>query len=205
MPNRILRSSLGALAFAACLICGGPAQAVFYGNDFDPVGPVSFSGHALWQFDDACQTPGMHSAATCHLALLSATVDLTAGAGNSGHLDFASRLPAASQLLDFFIDSSGLLEGIDTDLIGWVFAAPCAGTVCSQPWWIQWQAFNDPVFLYTGNCSDESCTPFGSSQGAAFNVTFTRLTLAVPEPGTLGLLLAALGGGWWARRRKTAA
>jgi hypothetical protein len=204
MPNRTLRASLGALAFAACMICGGPAQAVFYGNDFDPIGPLSFSGHALWQFDDACQTPGMHSAATCHLALLSATVDMTAGVGNSGHLDFASRLPATSQLIDFFIDSSGLLEGIDTNLIGWVFPAPCAGTLCGTPWWIQWQAFSDPVFLYTGNCDGpNSCVPNEFSQGAAFNVTFTRLV--VPEPGTLGLLLGALGAGWWARRRKPAA
>jgi PEP-CTERM motif len=207
MPNRTLRASLGALAFAACMICGGPAQAVFYGNDFDPISPLSFSGHATWSFDDACQTPGMHNASTCHLALLSVTVDMSSGPGNTGHLDFASRLPATSQLIDFFIDSNGLLEGIDTQLIGWVFPAPCAGTLCGTPWWIQWGAFNnDPVFLYTGSCDGPlSCNPDENFSGEATHVTFTRIGAVVPEPATLGLLLGALGAGWWVRRRKPAA
>ena len=74
MPNRIFRTFFGALTFAAFMICGGPAQAVFYGSDFDPVGPVSFSGHGLFQFDDAClATPGLHSASSCHLMLVSAS------------------------------------------------------------------------------------------------------------------------------------
>ena len=199
------RAVLGALAASATLTFAGLAHAVFYGNDFDPITPLSFSGHALWQFDDACQTPGFHSASTCHLTLLSATVDMTAGPGNSGHLNFAPVLPATSQLIDFFINASGLLEGIDTNLIGFVFPAPCTGILCGTPWWIQWGVFSDgdPVFLWTGSCS-EGCSPDSTFSGEAIHVTFTRLG-QVPERGTLGLLLGALGAGWLTRRRKDVA
>src|SRR5207237_10583797 len=96
-----LRSLLGILAASATLTFAGLAHAVCYGNDFDPIGSLSFSGHALWSFDDGCQTPGFHSASASHLTLLSATVDTTAGPGNSGHLNFAPVSPVHSHLSDF--------------------------------------------------------------------------------------------------------
>jgi hypothetical protein len=62
----------------------------------------------------------------------------------------------------------------------------------------------DPAFLYTGFCEDiESLggCEVETTSDPATNLTFTR----VPEPGTLALLLGALGGGWLARRRRKAA
>jgi len=34
--------------------------------------------------------------------------------------------------------------------------------------------------------------------------TYNVVGATVPEPGSLGLLLGALGAGWWMRRRKVA-
>jgi hypothetical protein len=206
MPNRIFRTSLATLAFAACMICGGPAQAVFYGNDYDPVGPLTFNGHAVWQFDDACLAgDGFKSAATCHLTLMSATVhmhDLQSTADLTfGTFDF-------THMIDLLI-VGGELAGIDSHLIGPSFVTD-DGSSLFGPWWLQWStdlaalAAHDPVGIFTGNCP-EGCSPNGSPEAIAFIVTFTRIGAVVPEPGTLGLVLGALGAGWWARRRKTAA
>lgn len=195
MLNRIFRTSLGALAFAF-IICAGPAQAVFYGSDFDPTGPVSFNGHGLFQFDDAClATDGFHSAASCHLSLLSATIHMHDSL-NSADLSFG---PDVLHMFDLII-FGGNLVGIDTGLIGPSFVTN-DGSSLFGPWWIQWESgFSDPVNLFTGSCP-EGCFPNDVPTAIALHVTFSR----VPEPGTLGLLLGALGAGWWVRRRKDAA
>jgi hypothetical protein len=205
MPNRSFRTFLGALTFAAFMICGGPAQAVFYGSDFDPVGPVTFSGHGLFQFDDAClASNGLHSAASCHLMLVSATIHMHDSL-NSADLAFG---PDVLHMIDLII-FGGNLVGVDTGLIGPSFVTDDASSLFG-PWWLQWQsgfspllADTDPVNLFTGSCS-EGCSPNGSPAAVALHVTFTRVGQAAPEPGTLGLLLGGLGAGWWVRRRRKA-
>ena len=199
MSTRILRNSLATLATAATLTLGGLANAAFYSSSFDPPGPLSFTGTGLFQLDDACLlTDGFYSAAACNLTLLSATIDMTDTVSlDTGHLDFASVLPNTADMLDLFI-SGGELVGIDTGLIGWEFPSPCTGTLCGDPWWIQWgSGFTDPVYLYTGSCDGEPCFADLTTSTVATHVTFTR----VPEPGTISLLLAALGFGWFFRRR----
>jgi len=202
MSTRILRNSLATLATAATFALGGFANAAIYSSSFDPPGPLSFSGVGLFQLDDACLAfaDGMYGAALCNLTLLSATVDMTdTVSSDTGHLNFAAVLPDTAHMIDLVI-SGGELVAVDTGLIGWAFPAPCSGTLCGDPWWIQWGSnFNnvDPVFLHTGNCDGEACFPDQQAFAVANNVTFTR----VPEPGTMSLLVAALGLGWFFRRR----
>lgn len=205
--------ALASLAAAATLLFGGIASGAFYSSSFDPPGPLNFSGTGLFQLDDSCLlSDGFYTASECHLTLLGATVDMTdTGTTDTGHLDFGLLLPDSGDMIDLFING-GDLVGVDSGLIGWTFASPCTGTLCGNPWWIQWQSgISDPVFLYTGTCNSfdrlsastdavgPACSPFDNSAGEATNVTFTR----VPEPGTLALLVSALGAGWLARRRKT--
>jgi hypothetical protein len=199
MSIRILRNSLATLATAAALALGGHANAAFYSSSFDPPGPLTFSGTGLFQLDDACLAfaDGIYNAALCNLTLLSATIDMMDTVSlDTGHLNFAGVLPDTANMIDLVI-SGGELVAVDTQLIGSAFPAPCTGTLCGDPWWIQWGSnFNDPVFLYTGNC-DGDCFPNQQASAVAENVTFTR----VPEPGTMSLLVAALGFGWFFRRR----
>jgi hypothetical protein len=200
MSTRTFRNLLGTLLTATTLMLGGAANAAFYSSSFDPPGPVSFSGTGLFQLDDAClAADGFYTAAACNLTLLSATVDVTdTSTSDTGHLNFASLLPNIVSMVDLII-SGGNLVGVNTDLIGSVFASPCTGTICGEPWWIEWgtTSDSDPVFLFTGNCDGDSCFPAQTPIGTAFNVTFTR----VPEPGTLALLFVAGGLGWLVRRR----
>ena len=172
--HRLLVAALAApLLGLACL-----ANAAFYSSNFDPPGPLSFAGTALFQIDDGClgvANDGFHTAASCNLALLSATLSMTdIPTGDTGTLNFASVLPNTAGLIDLLI-SGGELAGINSDLIGFVFAAPCTGTLCGIPWWIQWQTTpTDPVFLYTGNCDGDFCFPNELASGVAGKCHFTR-------------------------------
>lgn len=202
MSTRILRNSLATLVTVATLAFGGLANAAFYSSRFDPPGSVSFLGNGLFRLDDACLlVDGPYSAAACNLTLLSATVELTDTiSGDTGHLDFASLMPDTADMFSLII-SGGELVGVNTFQIGEAFPFPCTGTLCGDPWWIEWSTTStDPVFLFTGNCDGNVCFADQTPLATAFNVTFTR----VPEPGTLVLLVAALAAGGLARRRAAA-
>jgi len=198
----MLRLLLTALA-ATLVAFAAPASAAVWSSDYDPPGAITFSGRAFFQFDDSClATDGFHSGASCNTVFLSATADLSeASTGATGHLNFASVLPNTADVFNIVIVNH-LLAGVDTGVIGFVFPGPCTLDLCGTPWWIQFESgFGDPVFLFTGSCEGDSCFAFDTPQGIARNVTFTR----VPEPGSLALILGALGAGWLSRRRKPAA
>jgi hypothetical protein len=201
MSKRVFQNSLATLVTVVALTFTGLASARFYDSSFDPPGPLTFSGTGRFYVDDACfAVDGSHLAAACNLTLISATVDMSNGT-DTAHLDFLSILPNTLDMIDLFI-SGGELVGVNTNAIGFVFPGPCTGTLCGDPWWVQW-GFTvdiDPVYLYTGNCDGEECFRNEQSSATAPNVTFTR----VPEPGTLALLLGALGIGGLMRRRSAA-
>jgi hypothetical protein len=114
---------------------------------------------------------------------------------------------------------NGALDGVDTFAMGSVHGS---STYSADNFWLQ---------FVSGFCPDDtgaSCPGLGpdasafvSYQPANSNsiytsnpavVTFggpcsspTNCSVSVPEPGTLGLILGALGGGWLARRRRGAA
>jgi len=203
MARKGLRGCIVALATAAAAILAGPAGAVHYSSGYDP---TIFSGTGLFQFDDAClATDGVKSGASCNASLISNITTITSP--GTGTLNFAPLLPDSVDIIDIVI-SGGTLVGVDTNLIGFVFASPCTGAACGVPWWIQWVSnqdfpFVDPqVNLFTGSCF-EGCFPDETPSGTAENVVFTRVE--VPEPGTLGLLIGAIGAGWFVRRRRRVA
>ena len=205
--NSKLRSSLIVLAAAAVLSIAGPACAGVWSADYDPVGEITFNGRAFFQFDDSCLAEdGFYSASSCHTVLLSATAEISDDSPATGHLDFASVLPDVANVQNIVIVDHAL-AGVDTNLIGFVFPDPCDGDLCGTPWWIQFESgFDDPVFLFTGPCPDgpSTCRPNEGPSGTAIHVAFARVDL-VPEPGSLSLILGALGLGWLVRRRKSAA
>ncbi|HEV8501119.1 MAG TPA: PEP-CTERM sorting domain-containing protein [Casimicrobiaceae bacterium] len=210
MTQPQIRLSLRIVAAAFAFTLAGLAQAVIFNSHFDP---LAFVGDGVFKFDDACLSREDGSYTDCNAQLLSASVDVTDYANTAhtivsgtAHLDFGAAPP--SSIFDVVIQG-GTLVGVDSDLIGFVFASSCSGDLCDgSPWWIQWQATPDPVFLYTGNCSGDSpllkvtrfeplgCSPDLQNPTIAFNVSFTR----VPEPGTLLLVAGGLFAAWRSRR-----
>ena len=199
MSKRVFKNSLATLVTVVALTFTGLASARFYDSSYDPPGPLTFSGTGRFYVDDACfAADGQYAAAACNLKLISASLDMSNGT-DSAHLDFVSLLPNTLDMIDLFI-SGGELVGVNTNAIGWVFPGPCTGALCGDPWWIQWGFNPDPVFLFTGNCDGDECFRNEQASSIADTVTFTR----VPEPGTLVLLLGALGIGGLMRRRTAA-
>lgn len=114
----------------------------------------------------------------------------------------------------------GQVLGIDSDILG-----PVSGTgvYSSDTFWLEFvtncdsdptcgglifpdlfqvtAVVTDPLAnLYMGTtCDGDACFPVSEpSRTTPGGLVFT----AIPEPGTLSLILGALGGGWLARRRK---
>jgi hypothetical protein len=224
MSRRALTAFLGVLA--AIMIA--PAQAKTVGSTFDP---TYFSGSGTFFVPDApsdCLTLGIglhyvnFPPASCTgVLLLSANVDVTDPNPGTNFADLSLPPPTPNQ---YSVAGMVLNPAADPIVVGFnTFLVPisetnCGGDLCSLNWYIQWFSgltFPNPenplnglaneVILWDQTCTQtdrgEKCGlpkpfPFG---GPATNVTFT------PEPGSLGLLLGALGAGWLARRRKPAA
>jgi len=207
------------------MLLGSTAQAsVFYDSNFDPPLPAfGFAGTARFQLADNCFTSSGFqyvntSSSSCTVSMISATVNLfTPSSGpptSTATLDFAPVLPNSIDIWGIDLDANLHLVGVDSFIIG-----PVTTTVppFTGNWWLQYDdgqghtppggpvlefgalSAPDPVNLYH-DCDD---LPPGRPclAGTAPNVTFS-LVQGVPEPGTLSLLLGALGGGWLARRRK---
>ena len=215
MSRKFLRMFL-CMAIAATV---GPAatlaRAAAYTSGWDP---VTSNGTALLTVGDNCLTQdgffevNGFSDSGCTVSLVSATVNLVDGL--AGTASFT--LGADTEDIWGIDVAGGVLVGLDTLPIG-------PGVVSENPdgnldgfWWIQWWdgvnslddgngPFTNTVSLeFTEPCDTDSGNPSGCTTvvSTATTVTFTQTT---PEPGSLGLLLGALGAGWWARRRKDAA
>jgi hypothetical protein len=148
--------------------------------------------------------------------LVSATVNLVDGSAT------ASFTLGADTVDIWGIDvRGGALAGLDTFPIGPGVVSDNSDTALNGSWWIQWwdgvysldygvgqETLINTVSLEKGETAPCGATPFVNGVqcsgvvSTALTVTFTQTT---PEPGSLGLLLGALGAGWWARRRKDVA
>jgi hypothetical protein len=153
----------------------------------------------------------------CVVSLLNADVTLTSvpETTDTAHLTFSDLGgPETGNIWGVDLAADGTLLGVDSFLIGPQFAPGGSNAIFGGPWWIQLDAgdgqappdsidpdatFTNTVLLFGGSCP-EGCFPDEVATYTA-NVVGNRFD-PVPEPGSLGLLLGALGAGWLARRRK---
>lgn len=218
--RRVAASSLLLLLTAA-------AQGAIYSGRFDPVGVPpdfpGFNGEAIFNVDNSCfdLSDGWHetnSSTSCGDAFMtSATVNLYEPEDTildpANRADFFTLTGSYSLLGVYIVD--GLLAGVDTDPLGPAFGSgdPDEHWTNSTPFWLQFESgclgdspmpgcfpsfltyssSSDPAYIYVGG------TDLANRSGPAV-VTFQ----AVPEPGTLSLLLGALGLGWLTRKRAVA-
>jgi hypothetical protein len=218
MSSRDLTTFLGVLA--AVMIWGAPAQAKVIGSSFDP---TIFSGVGTFFVPDppgsGCLTLGIgfhavNGANSCTgVVLEAASVTANDGLGDTYTLSLPPPTPAANAVTGMVLNpaASPIVVGFNTTEIP-ITQDSCSGPSCgTNSWDIQWvsglpsggggedirtffvqnplEGLDNQVLLYEN----------GSLVGTAANVAFT------PEPGSLGLLLGAVGAGWLARRRKAAA
>lgn len=218
-PLAYVCRTCSAAALALFLTATNAGASVVFRGAIDPIfglgiTGLSYSGEAFFNVADDClnaSQDGTHdpNADTCGgLTLLSASITLT------------NSVTLGTQTLTFWPDpfffppdpitayviQNGTLGAVDTLHIGEqiVDASPDVGY--SGPLWLQ--LFHTGVAgdglvgnatLFTGTCGIESCTEDGRQANTA-TVTITQ----VPEPGTLALLIVAIGAGWLVRRRQSA-
>ena len=211
----------------ACSIFGSGAQAGNIGGHWDPqfnatFSGTGFSGTITFFVPDPCligtpsSTVFINDTDACSLggmSLVSAQVDLYNWPNT---LDVISTIPFAPPvqspdpifgvLVQYSATGFGQVIGLDTDPIG----AQPSGVLPAQAPEFLYLAFSSGFFegpaagayLIGGDCPEgiDTCTPSGATevQSNPGTVAFT------PEPGSLALLVGALGAGWFARRRKAA-
>jgi hypothetical protein len=221
MARRVLVSTLS-------LLFGTAAHAGFYPGHIDPGGNgddiPGFNGDVVFDIPDNCITTdgagwkatdqNVGASSGCGSATVSGTIYL--------YSTSPSDPPSPGIVLDQFAlvngdllgiySINGQVRGIDSDPIG-----PESGssTYSGDLFWLQFVSGfcqigctppgdfdTDPAFLSV-NTIDNISAPGTVTFGARCETADPCLvTPSVPEPGTLALLLGALGGGWLARRRK---
>lgn len=214
MSSRGLTTFLGVLA--AVMIWGAPAQAKIIGSGFDP---NIFSGNGTFFVPDSCLTlntgfhalPGSCSGVLLESASLTAKDTDTTGLIVLGTVDLSLKAPdTGSDVTGMVLNSHAnpVVVGFNTIEIPMTVDG-CTGNLCGFSWLLEWVSglpvdeeydWQNPL---DGLNNHVNLFESGSLFGTASKVTFTNG--AVPEPGSLGLLLGALGAGWLARRRKAAA
>lgn len=200
------RAFLCAATAAACFHVASSAQAgIVYQGDFDP--PL-YGGTVFVDVDPSC-VPLPTTTVWVSVSSCGGPVDILSLVVNSvppgDQLTFAP--PTISNAVWGLYWDLGVLKGIDTSFISPQVSGPTTGSVFPSGglFAIQFQTNQDPdgnggppvANLY--QCSIELCGVFGGVPATQ------RAFVQVPEPASLGLMLAALGAGWLARRRKAKA
>jgi hypothetical protein len=225
MTNANFRRTLVGAAVAAALgVLATPASAAPFRGTFDP---TNFSGEYTINVSAGClaQANGWYAnAGICSATLLDAQADVTSSdvtPNFNGHLRFAPPVITSPSTLFGLYVYGGAIDSFDTTLIHHNVATSDA---TPHDWWIQ---FTSGHRCYGGPCVGPLGGPtdvqpegapgfdprlngvylYGVSTGAPLDRASylgpaVDIGGAVPEPGTLSLLLGALGGGWLARRRR---
>lgn len=202
-----LRISICAAAAAACFYVAGSAQAgLVYQGDFDP--PL-YGGTVFVDVDPLCVLGTGWISASC------GTIDILSLVVNNhpsqpvDQLTFAP--PTISNAVTGLYWLGGVLSAIDTILISPQVSGPTTGDLFTgSEYAIQFVSNQAPngnpqlapvtvLFECLDGCG--ILDPVGGIRNPATQQPFVR----VPEPGSLALMLGALGAAWLARRRKTTA
>ncbi|MET0682890.1 MAG: PEP-CTERM sorting domain-containing protein [Casimicrobiaceae bacterium] len=207
------RTVVGAAVATALGVLAEPATAAPYQGVFDP---VDFSGQYIINVNPTCLlTSGWHAnAGICAATLLSAYADVVSsapeGPNYTGRLTFAP--PAISSSLQLFgiYVYGGQIDSFDTAPL------PQQGESPSTPdnWFLKFTSGQAPC-SYPPCIGPDGALPFDPTlKGVYLSANFLGIIASaqyigravdiggIPEPGTLSLLLGAIGGGWLARRRR---
>jgi hypothetical protein len=223
------RVAVSTLFSAIALAYGTAAYGGFYPGHIDPGGTGTvpgFTGDAVFNIPSGCfSTDGTHfigSSSGCASATVySALIDLYTvdpadppTPPNDVVVGQFSLTPIDFWPISAIFVLNGGLAGVETGIMG-----PNAGTGgwSGRNFWLDFDcddcSFGDPAFIYiddpsiASNKSNPGIVTFGRQCSENANGAPVDCTVAqqAPEPGTLGLILGALGGGWLARRRKAKA
>jgi hypothetical protein len=196
------------------------------GGNFDNLG---FQGDGLFHIDDAClnlvgqilPNPATDCSDAGFDELTLSLYNFTDGPGTILEtVSFVPPLnPTIGALTVDFIVANNMIVGIDTGIFGPIVGGPVTGGTAPAPLplasnlWLRFTSnyvLTDPetheftykpeAFLYIGDdCHD---APSSCDISRPAQVTFTRVAPAVPEPGSIALLLAALGAAWLQSKRR---
>lgn len=213
--SSIVVALVGALGLAA------ETNAARYTGTFDPeTTQYKWSGTHEFDVGNACLSSNGWKAANdpytndCAVALTGGSLTVLDKIANVQEtIDFSGITPNFN-IWGIYVEGNEL-AGVDSDLIGQLFFD--TDPLDDFEWWLRWESGKAPTadyqanedggfygYSYTQNlidpvylsrCTDDECI---QPTGPADIVTFTR----VPEPGSLGLVGAALAGVWLARRRR---
>lgn len=205
-----LRRSLTGIAVAAALgLPTGAANALSYASFFDP---PDFEGNSTFFVADACLSgpDGFRTInANCTFSWLTAEVTLKDEFSYDPNdpYTFTTFNPTPGTINNIYVENNAL-AGVNSGRTVPFAIANDPNPAFNNIWEFQYE-FSGPLIILSHGSGgfglgtvlgfqDGSQTPFSTA-----NVqNFTRI-LQVPEPGTLGLMLGALGGAWLARRRKS--
>jgi hypothetical protein len=220
------RTVLAAAVAAALGLSGEPATAAPYQQSYDP---IDFAGYYIINVPNptCLLTSGWHAnGGTCGgmtlTSIFATSVVSTAPEPIfNGTMTFAPpAISSASELFGLYA-YGGAIQAIDTSEIPFVSSSP---TDNINTWWIEFSSGHCPYgegcygriggFGGLDEAGPEGAPTFntnligvymGVNGGPATGMAQylgPAVAVAVPEPGTLGLIFGALGGGWLARRRR---
>jgi hypothetical protein len=203
MMSKKTRFLLGAFAVVAVAMLGSPAQAKLWTATYDP---PQYIGTGTFEVPDVCLSTASDGGHLQSEFGVGCIIQIMGNVSITPAVDFASILPLGLCASCQYEVLGGALAGINTGVIGSV-------DVGDVDYWFQFQATFIPgnnedvppsvtnvVNLYK-NCGFEDNQLFCGDP--AFSATEGTVFSVVPEPGSLALIVGALGAGWIVRRRKT--
>jgi hypothetical protein len=198
MSSNAPRILFGTIA-AVVVTLGNPAYAGTWSATYDPAALV---GVGTFDVPAPCLSVSDGQYAVGAVAGCS-TITVLTNVATTPAINFNPILPSTD--VTSYDVIGGAFVGVNTGVIGSVFTG-------GNNYWFQFLASYSPddgqpfvtntVNLYN-DCpfEDPTMSNCGTPVATANTVTFTQ-TQTTPEPGSLGLILGAVGAGWLARRRK---
>ena len=186
MSSKALRMFMCAAVAAAFGTFGTATQATFYGGSFDPPTLTGhFTGDFLLDITDSCFSEG-----PCQVDLMSLTITSSDTFGPGWFSGFQGNIASSASL-----DGGLHFDSVEIPLFN--------------------NTFFDSAFFGLATSDQVNCSPCVQFEGHGpgwianlFNLETNNaiyVATAIPEPGTLALLVGGIGAAWLRRRRKAIA